>query len=66
MMKTIKKIGAVALAALTVASVPAAFTGCGGAKNDPNVLNIVALNAGYGKEWITTLAKKVRGRASRL
>ncbi len=57
-MKTIKKIGAVALAALTVASVPAAFTGCGGAKNDPNVLNIVALNAGYGKEWITTLAKK--------
>jgi len=55
-MKKSKQIGAVALAALMAAGCPA-LTACG-KKDDPNTLTIVALNAGYGKEWITTIAER--------
>lgn len=54
------KICAAAIAAATALtlSAPTALIGCGGDKNDPTVLNIVALNAGYGKEWLETLAAR--------
>ena len=55
MKKPVKTI-AVALAAVSALSASVALTGCGGVKNDPTVLNIVALNAGYGKQWMETLA----------
>lgn len=57
MKKPVKTI-AVALAAVSALSASVALTGCGGVKNDPTVLNIVALNAGYGKQWLETLAEK--------
>lgn len=35
------------------------FAACGGGKNnDPNTLNIVCLNKGYGDAWINTIARK--------
>lgn len=57
-MKNRLKICAVALATVTALSAPATLVGCGGAENDPKTLNIVALNKGYGKEWLETLAER--------
>ena len=56
-MKKSAKLCAITLAAVSALS-PAVLAGCGGVKDDPTVLNIVALNAGYGKQWLETLAEK--------
>lgn len=56
-MKKSGKLCAMTLAAVA-AMAPAALTGCNNVKDDPNVLNIVALNAGYGKQWLETLAAR--------
>ena len=49
-----KKIVALILCLLTIFPI---FTACG-SKDDPNKLNIVCLNKGYGEQWINTIARK--------
>lgn len=56
-MKKSVKLCAITLSAVSALSA-VALAGCNTVKNDPTVLNIVALNAGYGKQWLETLAKR--------
>ncbi len=56
-----KKIGAKLLAAaVAVTAVAMPLTACGGTENDPNTLNIICLDKGYGTEWINTIADKYK------
>ena len=57
-MKKSKTVCLILLAlVLVIVGSAALFAACG-PKNDPKTLNIVALNAGYGKEWLEKLADK--------
>lgn len=56
-MRKITKIALILLALVMIVSSTAILAACKD-NNDPMVLNVVALNAGYGKEWLETIAAK--------
>ncbi len=47
-------------AAVAVSAAAMPLTACGGKDNDPNTLNIVCLDKGYGTEWIETIVEKYK------
>lgn len=56
-----KKIGVKVLSAvLATTALAMPLTACGGNNDDPNTLNVVCLDKGYGTTWIRTIADKFK------
>lgn len=53
-----KKFKALAVIAAACMAVTVPLAACNNVKNDETVLNVVALNRGYGDGWIKTIAQK--------